>query len=86
MNGEERAMDPIDWAECHECEAVIKGKEPYWSVNVHKERFEQGAVEVMQATAVAVFCDSCASKRDLYQIHVPFKRGHNGSPEGTLGG
>ena len=79
-------MDQVDWAECYECEAVIKSKEPYWSVNVHRESLGKGVVQVFQATAVAVFCDACASKRDLDQVYVPFKRGHNGSPEGTAGG
>ena len=69
----------MDLPECYECEREIAPNELYWSVNLHRESFEDGIIRVQQATAVAVFCEACAGKRDLDQIYVPLKQGRNGS-------
>ena len=65
--------------ECYECARQMSPTEPYWSVNLHNEMYEDGVIHVISAIAIAVFCEACASKRDLDNILIPLKHGANGS-------
>ena len=62
----------MDWVECYECEKTIKSGEAHWSVNVHQEILEErGTIRVVEATAVAVYCEECARRRNFDEIIVP---------------
>lgn len=66
----------LDHVECYECQAEIY-TEDYWSVNVHKEKINGGVINVLHATAVAVYCNDCASRKDLYNLQIPPKAFRN---------
>jgi hypothetical protein len=44
-----------------------------WSVNVHREVLEGGAISVQQADCYCVFCDTCGRKRDFLNMTIPLK-------------
>jgi hypothetical protein len=56
---------------CVDCRRSILEGEPMWSVNVHREIFENGAISVLQADCYLVLCEPCAAKRDFGRVHVP---------------
>jgi hypothetical protein len=56
---------------CVDCHRSILGREPMWSVNVHREVFEDGAISVLQADCHLVLCEDCAAGRDFGRVHVP---------------
>jgi hypothetical protein len=56
---------------CVDCRRSILEGEPMWSVNVHREIFEDGAISVLQADCHLVLCEPCAAKRDFNRVVVP---------------
>ena len=58
---------------CSECESIIKSGEKYWSINLHQEVYEEGAITVLQALNSRNFCENCATIMDFEKIIVPKK-------------
>ena len=65
---------------CDVCEKAIPDGETMWSVNVHREVFEDGAITVLEAASCWVFCEDCANLRDFPNMQVPFKNFINRKP------
>lgn len=58
---------------CVDCHRSILERESMWSVNVHREVFEDGAISVLQADCYLVLCEACAGKRDFNRVVVPLR-------------
>ena len=58
---------------CDGCDKPIPEGTPMWSVNVHKEVYEAGAISVLQANSTKVFCEECADKLDFSSIEIKHK-------------
>ena len=62
----------MEWIECYGCQRKILPGETHWSVNVHREIFEEGwVIRVIDATSIAVYCEECARLRNFDEIVVP---------------
>ena len=58
---------------CDGCDKPIPEGTPMWSVNIHKEVFEAGAITVLQADSAKVFCEECAESLDFSSIDIKRK-------------
>ena len=58
---------------CRDCGKGIEDGEKMWSVNIHCETMDGGAITVHQADCHNyVFCENCANRRDFRRIEIPF--------------
>ena len=59
---------------CRDCGKGIEDGEKMWSVNIHCETMDDGAMTVHQADCYNyVFCETCASRRDFRHMEIPLK-------------
>lgn len=58
---------------CDGCSKFIEEGEKMWNINLHQEVWEDGAITVLDAYAVFIFCEKCAAKKDFERITVPDK-------------
>jgi hypothetical protein len=56
---------------CSICEKFILAGETMWSVNVHREVSDDGAITVLDADSIYIFCEDCAQHRDFLNISIP---------------
>lgn len=60
--------------ECSGCGRIIPIGEPYWTVNVQQEVFEdEVTVEIRDCVVYYTFCTACAEKMDFDKVSVPEK-------------
>ena len=58
---------------CSNCDKFILAGEKMWSVNVHHEVEKDGAITVLDAKSVYVYCENCAKQHDFMKISIPNK-------------
>jgi len=63
----------MDWLSCSHCNKNIDENEKYYTINYYKEVFEFGAVTVIEADNIKVYCLKCAALFDFAKISVPLK-------------
>ena len=63
----------MDWLKCFHCDKEIEEDENHFTINLHKERVEGGAITVLSADSVKIYCSKCAELYDFDKISVPLK-------------
>ncbi len=58
---------------CDGCDKPILAGTPMWSVNVHKEVYEDGVINVLMANSAKIFCEECAESLDFSSIEIKRK-------------
>ncbi len=58
---------------CRICGMSIGEGESMWSVNVHREVLDGGAITVQEADCYWVFCNACGQKRDFLHMTIPLR-------------
>jgi hypothetical protein len=58
---------------CSGCGNFIMEGKKIWSINLHQEVWEDGAITVLDAYSAFIFCEKCAVRKDFEKIIVPDK-------------
>jgi len=66
--------ESVSLFKCQHCKKDIEVHEKYYSINITKEVFEDGAVTVLDDERAIQFCIECGELYDLFAARAPLKR------------